>query len=229
MPLSEHIEEMVYRILKVAAVALVGAILAFFFSGTLLENLWYSFVSLDPHTYHPLSKVITQLKLSAMVGIAISLPVLVYETFEFMKPGLYPNEKRYFISVVPVSVVLLGIGMGFSLFIALPILFDYFLYYSEGIANPGLGLRETFDLVIMFSLGMGTIFQIPLLMFLAIKTGVASRVWFKSKRAIVWGSCITISFLFSGAFDPTGVAGIAIALTMIGLFEFTLVLLKISP
>ncbi|MDY7080834.1 MAG: twin-arginine translocase subunit TatC, partial [Halobacteria archaeon] len=148
--------------------------------------------------------------------------VLVYESFQFMKPGLYPHERRYFLAVVPVSVMLVAAGLAFSYLFALPLLFGYFLSYSQAVATTGLGLVETFDLIIMTSLAFGIVFQIPLLMYLAMKMKVASRRWFESKRVYVWGGIITVATIVTRSLDPTGDAGFLIAATMILLFESTL-------
>lgn len=228
MPLTYHVEELVTRLLIVIIVAAVGMVVTFFYSQQLIDMIWYNFVNVDPHVYSPPNQILTQLRFSAIAGLALALPVLVYQSFEFMKPGLYPNERRYFISVVPVSVILVAVGILFSYLVILPLLFRYFLFYSQGVAEAGLGLRETFNLILMMSFGMGVVFQIPLLMFLAIKMRVASRDWFRSKRLIVWGVFITLATLISGSFDPTGVAGIMIAVTMIGLYELTLFLLRFT-
>ncbi|MFB6284941.1 MAG: twin-arginine translocase subunit TatC [Halobacteria archaeon] len=228
MPITEHIEEMVKRLMVVIVLATVGMVISFIYSQSIIDAVWYNFVSMDPHTYSPLEQLVTQLKLSSIIGIGLALPVLVYEMFKFMEPGLYPHEERYYISVVPVSVFLELVGIAFSYFIALPVLFSYFMYYSEGVAQPGLGLRETFNLILMFSIGMGIVFQIPLVMFLGVKMNVASKEWFQRKRVMVWGACITVAAVISGSFDPTGVAGFVVGGTMIGLYEFTILLMRFT-
>ncbi len=229
MPLTDHIEELVRRTMVVLIVASIGMIAAFLFSEELLLHIWHNFMGdIEPRVYHPFGKVLTQLKLSGLLGLALAIPVLVYELFLFMKPGLYEHERRYFISIVPVSVILVFLGLAFSYLVALPILFNYFITYSDPVAEAGLGLMETFDLIVMLSLAMGVVFQIPLLMFMAIKMKVASRKWFEEKRIYVWGGCITIAALFSGSFDPTGFAAFMVAATMIMLFELTLALLNFT-
>lgn len=228
MPLTYHIEELVMRLLVVIVVAVVGMVATFFYSQRLIDIIWYNFVDVEPYVYAPQNLILTQLRFSAIAGLALAVPVIVYESFQFMKPGLYPNERKYFISVVPVSVALVALGIAFSYFVVLPVLFQYFLFYSEDVATAGLGLSETFNLILMLSFGFGIVFQIPLLMFLAIKMRVASREWFRSKRIIVWGVFITLATLISSSFDPTGVAGLMVAATMIGLYELTLALLRFT-
>jgi sec-independent protein translocase protein TatC len=228
MPVTAHIEELVRRLMVVMLASSVVMAAAFFFSEELLDTIWYNFVDTDPHVYHPFAEILTRLKLSAVVGLALATPVLIYETFEFMKPGLYPNERSYFLSVVPVSLVLMFLGLAFAYFLALPLLFRYFIFYSEDIATAGLGLSETFNLILLVALSFGVVFQIPLLMSLAVKMEVASVRWFENKRIYVWGGMITVAALLAGSLDPTGVAGLMVALTMITLFETTVAGLKLA-
>lgn len=228
MPLTAHIEELVRRLMVVLVASSVVMAVAFFFSEELLDEIWFNFFEFPPNVYHPFAQILTRLKLSALVGIALAFPVLVYETFEFMKPGLYPNERQYFISVVPVSLVLMFLGLAFAYTLALPLLFRYFIFYSEGVATAGLGLTETFNMILLTALAFGIVFQIPLLMSLAVRMKVTTVGWFENQRIYVWGGCITAAALLAGSLDPTGVAGLMVALTMITLFETTLAGLKIA-
>ncbi len=223
MPLTAHIEELAMRLIVVIVATTAVMVAAFVVSDWLLDVIWYQFFTEPPRVYQPFAEILTRLRLSAMIGIAVAIPLLVYEAFEFMKPGLYPNEQRYFLAVVPVSLLLMTLGLAFSFFFALPLLFRYFIFYSEDVAVQGLGLVETFNLIVMVSLAFGVVFQVPLLMTFAVKMQVASRRWFERYRIYVWGGCITVAALFAGTLDPTGVAGFMVALTMILLFEATLV------
>lgn len=227
MPLTAHIEELAKRLIVVVVATTVVMVGAFLVSDRLLDVIWYQFFTEPPRVYQPFAEILTRLRLSAMIGLAVAIPILVYETFEFMKPGLYPNEQRYFLAVVPVSLVLMSFGLAFSFFFALPLLYRYFIFYSQDVAVQGLGLVETFNLIVMVSLAFGIVFQVPLLMTFAVKMEVASRRWFVQYRAYVWGGCITVAALFAGTLDPTGVAGFMVAFTMIMLFEATVAAFRV--
>ena len=242
MPLTEHIEEMVRRLAVVAlAMAVVGAV-AFPFADRLINFLWFSILpgianvcppptaagaatadaadAACPRVYHPLALMLARLKVSALTGFVVGLPVFVYQTYLFMRPGLFPRERRYYLAAVPTSLVLAGIGVAFSFLLVLPVIFTYFLYYSESAAVIAFGLTETFNLMVTM-LGMfALIFQIPLFVMLAIMMGVTSRQWMAQRRLYFWGGFATIAFLFAP--DPTGMAPIFVAITMILLFEGTL-------
>jgi len=226
-PLADHIEEMVKRLAIVVVVAGVVSLLAFPFGEDFILFLWYSVLPADisqPHVYHPLELVITQLKAASLLGLVLALPVFVYETYAFMRPGLYPHERRYYLAAVPTSLILAFVGLLFGYFIVLPAVMNYFLYYSDTVVDIAFALGQTFSLMLILLGYLAIVFQIPLFVMLAIMMGLTTRVWLEERRLIFWGAFLGISFLFSP--DPTGMAPIVIAATMVALFEGTLLLLR---
>ncbi|MFC7026738.1 twin-arginine translocase subunit TatC [Halomicroarcula sp. GCM10025710] len=158
------------------------------------------------------------------MGFIAALPVFVYQTYLFMRPGLYPRERRYYLAAVPTSLVLAAIGVGFAYFAVLRAMFDYFITYSDRAADLAFGLGDTFNLIILMLGFFALIFQIPLFVMLAIMMGVTTRQWLQDRRLYFWGAFAAIAFVFSP--DPTGMAPLMVAVTMIALFEGTLLLLR---
>jgi sec-independent protein translocase protein TatC len=177
-----------------------------------------------PRLYHPLALVFSRLKMASLGGFVMALPVFVYETYLFMRPGLYPNERRYYLASVPTSLILAGIGLAFAYFLVLPIIFIYFLGYSQPVAEVAFGLTKTFNLILLMMGMFALIFQIPLFVMLAIMMGVTSRTWLEARRLYFWFGFGGVAFIFSP--DPTGMAPFIVAATMILLFEGTLLLLR---
>ena len=239
MPLTEHIEEMLSRIVLVAVVGGLATLLAFPFAGDIVTIMWYDIHPgststcvpnpdadgcVPPHVYAPLDLLLTEIRVAALAGIVVALPVFVYQTYQFMRPGLYPNERRYYLASIPTSLVLALIGMAFAYFAILPLLFSYFLFYSEGSADIHFALVETFDIMLMLMAVLAIVFQIPLFIMLAIMMGVTTRQWLESRRIYFWIAFGGIAFIFSP--DPTGMAPVLVGVTMVFLFEGTLLMLR---
>lgn len=228
MPLAEHIEEMIKRLAVVVVVAGAVSLVIFPFAEHIINFLWDSAIigndSTRPRVYGPLALKLTELKVASLGGLIVALPVVVYETYRFMRPGLYPHERRYYLAAVPTSLVLAFIGVSFAYFLVLPAIFTYFLYYSDDVAIIAFGLSKTFDLILLLMGYLALVFQIPLFIMLAIMMGLTTRQWLESRRLYFWGGFLGVSFLFSP--DPTGMAPIMVAATMVTLFEGTLVLLR---
>ncbi|MGM0683040.1 MAG: twin-arginine translocase subunit TatC, partial [Halobacteriota archaeon] len=228
MPLAAHIEEMMRRL---AVVFLVGglATLVVVTESTELINYFWSYhipapLENRPRLYGPLELPLTRLKVAGLAGVVVGLPAFVYETYRFMKPGLYENERRYYLAAVPTSLVLGGIGIAFAHFLVLPAIFSYFTTYTSDAATIAFGLAETFNLIVIMLAFMAIVFQIPLFIMLAIMMNLVTRQWLEAKRLIFWGAFLGIAFLFSP--DPTGMAPIIVTLTMIVLYEGTLAILR---
>ena len=245
MPLTAHIEEMVRRLLVVIVV--MGGVSAMMFvvpnpsrpfADQLVEFLWYSYLPGEaeacvaqgvestacPRVYHPLGLILTRLKVASLAGFIVALPVFVYQTYLFMRPGLYPHERRYYLASVPTSLILAIVGLAFAYFLILPLIFSYFLYYSEGVATIAFGLQETFNMILLMMGLFAAVFQIPLFIMLAIMMGVTTRRWLEQRRLIFWATFAGVAFLFSP--DPTGMAPFMVGITMVALFELTLLLLR---
>ena len=170
--------------------AAVVTVVAFPLGEEAINFLWYSILPgtdvARPRVYHPLALILARLKVATLAGFIVALPVFVYQSYQFMKPGLYPHERRYYLASVPTSLVLATVGVLFAYFLVLPALFTYFLYYSDEVTVIAFGLTETFDLMVLMLGGFAFIFQIPLFVMLAIMMGVTSRRWLASRRLYFW-------------------------------------------
>ena len=231
MPLAAHIEEMVRRLAVVLVVGGVVALAVFPIADQLINFLWNSHIpgaetitDRRPRLYGPLELVVTELKVAALAGFVVGLPIAVYETYLFMRPGLFPRERRYYLAAVPTSLILALIGVAFAHFVVLPAIFAYFTAYTTGTAVVAFGLKETFSLILVLMGYMALVFQIPLFIMLAIMMNLTTRVWLEDRRLLFWGGFLGVAFLISP--DPTGMAPIIVAATMITLFEGTLALLR---
>jgi len=232
MPLAAHIEEMVRRLAVVLVVGGIVALAVFPFAADVINYLWNSHIpgaatdpDLRPRLYGPLELLLTELKVAALAGFVVGLPIAVYETYLFMRPGLFPRERRYYLAAVPTSLVLALIGVGFAHFVVLPAIFAYFtLYTKDSVELVAFGLKETFGLILVLMGYMALVFQIPLFIMLAIMMNLTTREWLEGRRLLFWGGFLGLSFLVSP--DPTGMAPIIVAATMISLFEGTLALLR---
>ena len=245
MPLADHIEEMIRRLAVVLGVG--GIITLVLYPGADLVNsafglelvsstevidfLWNKHVpgapeltDRRPRVYGPLELLLTELKVAALGGLVVGLPVFIYETYLFMRPGLYLKERRYYLAAVPTSIVLAFVGISFAHFIVLPAIFAYFTSYTTGTAVVAFGLKETFNLILILMGYNAIIFQIPLFIMLAIMMNLVTRTWLEARRLLFWGAFLGLAFLVSP--DPTGMAPIIIGATMITLFEGTLLALR---
>ncbi len=168
----------------------------------------------------PLEYVYSYLLISVVLGIYLATPVAIYEIFKFAEPGLYPHERRLFLRVVPLSFLLFSIGAAVALIFVIPPSARFLVFYSEGLAEPMLVLRRFISFVSTVVVIFGLIFQIPLAVSFAVKAGLITTSWLRQKRRYIYALLLASGIIFSP--DPTPVTPLVVALTLVFVFELSL-------
>ncbi|VVB92069.1 Sec-independent protein translocase protein TatC [uncultured archaeon] len=224
MPIVEHINELRRRMMAVAIPVIIIASISYFFSGELLQLIWNQAVHVPMTIYAPMDLIITRLTLSLVCALFIGIPLMVYEVFMFIGKGLYPNEKMFFIKIVPFSFILFTAGALLAYFVAIPLIFKYTIMYSIDVAAPQISVINTINTILTLVLGFGLVFQFPLLMVFAIKMGILKYEFIRGKRIAVYG--ILLAFALFVSPDPSAISELIVAAALVVLFEFSLIIAK---
>ena len=180
---------------------------------------------MDLTAYSPLEWMLARLELSLVFALAITVPMFFYQLYGFAGKGLYPNEKRFFLKIIPVSFLLFIFGVAIGYFFVLPVMFKYILMFSGDMATAQLSVQETLSAVTTILAGFGILFQLPLLVVSAIKLGLIKYQTLKKQRLVVYSAILAFSLFLSP--DPTFIAQIVVALLLAVLFEFSLLLVRL--
>ncbi len=152
------------------------------------------------------------------------IPLLMYELLAFANPGLFPGERRFFLIVVPFSLILFIIGGLLAYFIVLPLLFKYLILFSGDVAVAQLSIRRTFSVVTTMLVGMGLVFQTPLLITLAVKMGLVKYKTLKENRLWIYLGLLAFATFISP--DPTAISQLIVASMLVVLFEVSLLIAR---
>src|SRR5205807_6448252 len=76
------------------------------------------------------------MEISLICAVAVAAPWMLYQIWQFVAAGLYPNERKYVTKYMPFSIILLMSGMAFMYFVVLPITVNFLIYFSIGIKLP---------------------------------------------------------------------------------------------
>jgi sec-independent protein translocase protein TatC len=115
-------------------------------------------------------------------------------------------------------------GALIAYFVTLPLFFNIIIGYGADVASPDLSLGETFSTVTNFMVGFGVVFQVPLVILLAIKMKLVTRKTLASGRIAVYGILFTLAMLISP--DPTMLSQVIVAVVLAILFEISLLLAR---
>jgi len=219
MSLTEHLTELRKRIIISIVAVAVGAVVAWFFYTPIFEFL------LKPHceingdssllsncgllATSPLDPFSTKLTVSAYTGVGLAMPVILWQVWKFIAPGLYPEERRYGLSFVIFSFVLFALGASLAYWTlprALEFLANIGGDFFENVYTPKLYI----GFVIKMMLGFGLGFEFPiLLMFLQIIGLVENKTLRAGRRFAIVGIVALVAVLTPSG-DPVSLMALSV-------------------
>lgn len=226
MPFASHLVELRKRlIISIAAVA-IGFAVSYNYSNELFIMLARP---LPPNTSFAFTRLIepffTYLKVSLLTGIFLASPVLIYEIWAFIAPGLHENEKKWVLPVVFFSTALFMGGVLFGYFLVLPFGYSYFLSFSSDTIKPMLSMDEYFSITTKFLLAFGLVFEMPLLILFLSLLGIVNAKMLSIYRKYA----ILAIFIIAAILTPTPDVfnQILMAVPMLMLYETGIILARI--
>ncbi len=167
-------------------------------------------------------------KVSLIAGLVIASPWVFWQIWSFVAAGLYPHEKRYVHTYLPISVVLFVLGVVMCQFFVMPKTVDALLWFNEYVGvTPDLRLSEWLSLAILLPVVFGLSFQTPLVMMFLERIGLADADTFKRKRKYaVFGLAVFAAIITP---TPDAITMMYLWLPMVALYEFGVWLAVLSP
>lgn len=179
MSLLEHLTELRTRLLISLAAIIVAAGVCWAFADTVFDWLTHPVVRLLPADADRLvftsltEPFILYLKVAAVAGLFAASPVVIYQLWMFVAPGLYRHEKRYALPVVFASVACFLLGGAFGYWILFPIMAEFFLTLGEDFRQM-LTVNSLFSFLLRTLLGCALIFEWPIVVFFLARMGIVS-------------------------------------------------------
>ncbi len=166
----------------------------------------------------------TFLKSALISGLMLASPVIIYQFWMFVAPGLYQKEKRMLIPVVILSTLFFVGGSLFGYFIVFPFGFKFFLGFASETIRPLPSMKEYLSFSSKLLLAFGLVFELPLVLTFLAKLGIVSVEFLKKNRKYA------LLLFFAGAAiltPPDVVTQVMMALPMMLLYEVSIVGAKI--
>ena len=178
LPLTEHLAELRSRIFRILIAWVIGVAVAWNFReaifGLLLEP---AVTALGPEAgslqaIAPTEIFFTYLKCAVLAGFVLALPIIFWQLWRFIAPGLYPNEKSAIVPFVLVSTLLFVGGAIFSYLAVFPLMFNFFTGFDSEFVRSAWTMREVFALTTRLFLAFGVAFELPVLVFFLSIAGI---------------------------------------------------------
>ena len=217
MTIWEHLGELRKRIVRAGVTLLAGAVLCWTFKERLLdwiakpfEAAWhirYPNTPVELQTLNPIDAFVNYMQLALTGGVVLAAPVIFYQLWAFISPGLYAKEKRYIIPFVLFSSTLFGLGIAFCYYAFFPSFWAFSLSLHGQVGDPTGGLmlmsRNTMEGYLDFAtrmlLAFGFIFELPLFIsFLALAGIVTPMQLVRFSRWAIIAAFIIGAFITPG-------------------------------
>ena len=225
MSFIDHLEELRWRIIKTILSIIVGGVATFFFIDFFLDLLMKPLENINssnPITLQVLSvqgMFIIKWTIAFIGGIIISVPVITYQIWKFIEPGLYANEKGFVLPLVVFSFFSFCSGLFFSYKVLVPYCLNFFAGLSgENVLN-NFSINHYFSFITWLLLGCGIVFQLPVISFLLSTIGVLTPAFMRHYRR---HSIVAIFIVSSFITPPDPVSMVVMALPLIILYELSI-------
>jgi len=179
------------------------------------------------------------IRISVMAGFALSFPVISYQLWRFVAPGLYKTEKNAFLPFLLASPIMFALGAAFSFYVVLPIAFDFFLGFQQsfaptvaegeivseapaGVLFQG-SMEQYLSLTISFVMAFGVCFQLPVLLTLMGKAGIVSSEGLAHVRKY---AVVAILILAALVTPPDVITQLILFVVVYGLYEVSIFLVR---
>src|SRR3990172_767653 len=221
LPLTEHLEELRTRLIRSLAAMGVGTVLCYSRAEWIYRRLLAPLTDLLPGgsrlIFTELTEAfLTYFKLALWGGFLLASPVIFYQTWCFVSPGLYRKERKLLLFFTFWSTAALLAGMAFGYFVAVPSIFSFFLAFGGTTIVPMPSMRDSLSLILRILFLFGVMFEIPLVLFLAGRAGILSPGLLRRGRKV---AVVGVFLLGAVLTPPDVVSQFLVAVVIYVLYE----------
>lgn len=224
MPFLAHLEELRWRIIKCLASILVGSVVIYFFSDQMLDFLtrpvravYFSGVT---------EAFAVRIKLSLYGGLILSVPVILYQAWQFVVPGLLEREVKVALPVVVAATLFFAGGGAFCFFVVLPAGIKFLLTFGSAKLQPLITVDKYVSFVSFMVIAFGAVFELPVLAFVLGQLGIIShRTLAKGRRYAVVLIVILAAILTP---TPDAFSQLMLAVPLYFLYELSILVVRLT-
>jgi len=223
MPFLDHLEELRWRLIKSILSILIGAAVSFYFIDIIIEFLIKPTEGLKNAMDLQVLKVqgmfMIKWGIALLGGVVVSVPVLTYQLWKFIAPGLYIDEKKYIIPLILFTFLSFISGLVFAYMIVIPFSLSFFTSVGlEGIEN-NFSINYYFNFITWLMLGSGLIFELPVVVFILSVIGLLTPAFMRHYRRYAIVLILVISAFIT---PPDPVSLVLMSIPLLLLYEISI-------
>ena len=221
-------EELRWRIIKSLVSVVIFTIISFFFSDYILQWLLLPSFEVNAQISLQVLKVqavfIIKLEIALLVGVISSIPVILYQIWAFLAPGLHSHERKYIWPIIFFAMISFGTGASFAYYIIIPYALEFFLGLAPENVTNNIAIDFYFGFLLRLLIVFGVVFELPVISIILSKMGLITPTFLKKYRR----HAIVLFFVAAAILtppDPT--TQLFLAVPLILLYEVTILILRL--
>lgn len=224
LPLISHLLELRTRLLRMIVVVVLVFLSMVYFSNDLYHYIAIPLTSELPKGSSMIATGVatpffTPIKLTMVLSIFVSIPIILHQIWGFIAPGLYKHERKLIAPLVVTSALLFYTGMTFAYYVVFPLVFRFFTSTAPEGVTIATDISSYLDFILKLLFAFGAAFEIPIATLLLCWTGVTTAEKLKAKRPYIIVSAFVIGMLLT---PPDIISQTLLAVPMLILFELGL-------
>ncbi len=224
MPFLEHLEELRRRLIKSFLAIIVASAVAFYFSDEIFAFIIVPLHGVPLHNLQVTGTFYAYLKISLISGVVGALPVVFYQMWAFIAPGLYQREKRAIIPLILTSIVLFLIGGGFCFVVVLPIALKFLIGFAGDLIINYITIGSYISFAGLLLLAFGFGFQMPILAYFLGRMGIVSAPFLAKGRRYAIVLILVVAAIIT---PPDVFTQVLLAAPLYILYEVSIIVVKV--
>lgn len=224
MAFTDHLEELRRRLFKIIGTVVVLGFVSYFFAENILAVLTRPLPEGQVLQYlRPTGGFLIYIKVSFFSSLLLSMPVIIYQFWQFVAPGLFPKEKKYVLPVILFTIICFAIGATFSYLVVIPLGLQFLQAFQTEFMVPNWTIDEFISFVTMLMLVFGLVFELPLVALFLGRIGIInSKMMSKYRRHALFGAIVFGAILT----PPDFITQLALAIPLWILYEISIILVR---
>ncbi|PCE68485.1 twin-arginine translocase subunit TatC [Salinivibrio sp. YCSC6] len=225
-PLISHLMELRKRLLRAIIAILVVFIGLVYFANDIYSVVAQPLIDKLPEGASMIatdvaSPFFTPIKLTLVISVFVAVPVILYQIWAFVAPGLYKHEQRLVLPLLVSSSLLFYAGVAFAYWVVLPLVFGFFTSIAPEGVQVATDIASYLDFILALFLAFGIAFEIPIAIILLVWTGATSAQSLRQKRPYVIVAAFVVGMMLT---PPDMISQTLLAIPMCLLFELGVLL-----
>jgi sec-independent protein translocase protein TatC len=223
MGFLDHLEEFRWRIIKSLAAVLIGTIISFVYIDKIMEILVAPTLNVGAQFTLQVLKVqgmfMVKWGLAFVGGFILGLPIITYQLWRFVAPGLYGTEIKYILPIIIFTYVAFLCGILFAYFILIPFSLKFFTSMGYGDIQNNISINYYFSFITWLMMGAGIIFEMPIVSLILSSVGLVTPKFLRKYRR---HALVAIMILSAFITPPDPISMLIMTFPLILLYEISI-------